>query len=266
MKTPKTSWLRGLAVVFGVAVLFGLTAFGFYLFPATYSDWILYLRPAALNPLNPYSSAIFNPPWLFIFLYPFAVLPERVGAAVLMAVTLLIIFIYEKVPWKILLVAVSAPALRLFTLGQLDGLVLLGLLIPAGLGLPILFFKPQNAFLAALRRINPWSALVLGTTLIISWFIWGPWWSFLLQRGQSPVGWEHNISLFPWSILPGIFFLWLGLKRHSDGMLCAASLCFTPYFMLSSTIVALAALIRETSSKFLAAALVVSSWIILLAA
>ncbi|MFQ5576490.1 MAG: hypothetical protein ACE5G8_05820, partial [Anaerolineae bacterium] len=230
--------------------LVGVTLVLLTLLPVTYKDWADTFRPAALHWPTPYfqPGLIFNPPWLFPALYPIALLPERLGAGLLMLLSLAVLGVYLGSPKKFLVVVFSAPMITLFTLGQIDVLMLLGLMIPGGLGLPILLVKPQGVFLAALRRINRRSVAVTAAVVVLSVAGWGFWWQKIIGYDPNAVH-NNNVSIFPYGVLAGIVLLYYGLKRNSDAMLCFASLCLTPYFMITSMLPALAALVRETDDR-----------------
>lgn len=242
-----------------VSVLIVLFLFTFL--PVTYKDWIHTLRPAALNWRSPYQSGIFNPPWLFLILHPLTLLPPRVGAGLLMFLSMVVVAAYVGSPKKTLVVALSAPMVVLFTLGQVDALVLLGLMIPNGLGLPFLLMKPQGVFLATARRINGRSLIFTLVIILASVMVWGFWWQDI--RG-TPINAPYNVSFFPYSVVVGFILLYVGLKRNSDALLCLASLCFSPYFMITSMLPAVAAVILETDDKRWWTIAVLGSWLYLM--
>ncbi len=148
-----------------------ITWFLFANLPVTYNDWLDFFRPAALHWRNPYSGFIFNPPWIFPLLYPLALLPYRAGAGLLMIISVVAVAMYVGSPKKTLVVALSVPMVVLITLGQLDALLLFGLMIPKGLGLPILVLKPQGVFLTMFRRLNRWSISVMLLILLLSFLV-----------------------------------------------------------------------------------------------
>lgn len=244
---------------FVVLVSLLLLLFVFTFLPVTYDDWVRFLRPAALAWHSPYVPGVYNPPWLFLLLHPLALLPERVGAGALMTLSLAIVAAYTGTPWKTLLVGLSAPMVSLFTVGQVDALMLLGLMAPAVVGMPILMTKPQGVFLALLRRIDGRSVLSVAVLLALSVLVWGRWWDHTLD-GSRVVGSRHSVSPFPFGIPAGILALWLGLRRRSDGLLCLASPCLAPYFQMSSMLPAVAALVREARSRAGALAILLLSW------
>lgn len=251
--------------IFGVLTVCGsvlIVLFLFTILPVTYQDWMRYLRPAALNWRSPYQGSIFNPPWLFLILHPLALLPPRVGAGLLMFLSMVVVAVYVGSPRKTLVVACSAPMVALLTLGQVDALALLGLMIPHGLGLPVLLMKPQGVFLATVKRINGRSLVFTLVIIIASVMVWGFWWQDIRGLG-SPIKALHNVSVFPYSVVVGSMLLYVGLKRNSDALLCLASLCFSPYFMITSMLPAVAATVRETDDKCWWAIAVLGSWLYL---
>jgi hypothetical protein len=227
--------------------------------PVTSRDWQTFRKAALLWP-DPYyrEAMIFNPPWLFLLLYPLAALPHPAGVGVLIMISILAVALYTGSAKKAFFVAASAGLGGIIVLGQLDALLLYGLLIPYGLGIPLLLTKPQGVFLAIIPRLNRWSMLLTLLVMGISVLVWGEWWWHILAHQPNPKG---NLSLFPYSIVLGIPLVYWGLKRKSDALLCSASLCFAPYFMAHSLLPAIAAIIRETDDWRWWSALVVGSWL-----
>lgn len=232
----------------------------FIFLPVTYKDWVVSFRPSALTWQNPYHGLTFNPPWLFLILHPIAALPPRIGAGILMLISFVIIALYVRSPVKTFLVALSAPMIVLLTLGNIDGLVILGLMLPYWMSLPFLMIKPQGVFLAAVQRLSFWSICFAIFFLLISVFVWGFWWQDISSL-STPVNAEYNLSAFPYSVVPGLLLLVLGLRKKSDALLCFASLCFSPYFMITSLLPAVAASLRETRDKRIWFGIVMGSWI-----
>lgn len=247
-----------------IATSFMVTWVIFILLPVTYLDWIEAYQPAALNWQNPYfkPGVIFNPPWIFPFLYPFALLPSQVGAGLLMVVAIIILTVYLRSTTKLLLIMMSAPIAVMISLGQLDFLLLIGLMLPYGLGIPLLLIKPQGVFLAILLRLQVRGIVVTIVTIIFSVIIWGGWWHQII--GHQP-NQEVNVSLFPYTIPLGIPLLYWGYKHKSDAFLCFASLCFTPYFMMHSMLPALAAFVKENEDWRLYILAILASWLYLTA-
>jgi len=238
----------------------------FAFLPVTYKDWALAFRPAALHWQNPYFNPglIFNPPWLFPFLHPLALLPSRFGAGLLMLLSLVVVALYVHTPKKLLVVVIAAPMSTLFTLGQLDALLLVGLMLPGWAGVPFLLAKPQGVIFTLLnrrRRNRPMVAAIIAV-LLISVAAWGFWWQHIIGFAPNQT---VNLSLFPYSLLATLPLLYFGWKNESDGLLALASLSIMPYFMITSTLPAIAALIKETENWRWWVIIVAASWIHLLA-
>jgi hypothetical protein len=251
-------------VILGLLLLAGMAAFFLWL-PVTYKDWVVSFQPAALQPLSPYHGLLSNPPWLFPLLYPLALLPSRLGAALLMTISLALIAAYLRSPWKTFIVAISAPMVAVYTLGQIDALPLLGWLIPGGWGLPFLLLKPQGLFLTILPRLSRRALLITGVLLFASVLIWGFWWQQTTGAAYF-LSAAHNVSFFPYGVIPGLVLLYLGWRKKSDALLCVASLCISPYFMTTSLLPAVAAGLRETEDKRWWLLILFGSWIFYFAA
>ncbi len=176
-----------------------------------------------------------------------------------MLISVIGIALYTRSPWKTLAAVASAPFIMLLIVGQLDALILYGFMIPAGLGWPIILIKPQAAFMTVLRRINRWSLLGVALTIIISVLIWGFWWQNSLPSSWTPDT-LHNISLFPYTLVPGMALTYFGLRKDSDALLCLASLCISPFFQIHSVLPAVAAIIRETDDWRIWGAVAIGSW------
>jgi len=259
----KQKVLNGLIIF----VLFLVAWFLFTIMPVTYLDWKQTYRLAALNIQNPYqfsvdptstSDTVFSPPWIFVLLYPFAILPHPIGAGLLMLVSVILLGAYTKSPKKAVLAAIAAPFPGLVTLGQFDAILLLGLMLPAGYGIPILLAKPQDAFLNIIPRLNRKSILFTGAVFVASVLIWGTWWDNII--GQA-VYQHKNVASFPYGIPFGIVIAYFGFKRKKDGLLALASLFFAPYFMMQSALLAVAALIKESEDWRVWAAVIIGSWV-----
>jgi hypothetical protein len=255
--------LIGIKAIFVVAAI-GMAWLVFTHLPVSSVDWVGNFRPAALQWQDPYyrPGLIFNPPWLFPLLYPLAVLPRSAGIGMLIMLSVLAIGLYVKSPIKLLFVMASVSMATVIALGQLDALLLYGLMIPSGLGIPLLLLKPQGVFLAILPRLNRWSVLFTLLVFVVSVLIWGDWWTNVFAHRPNP---KANMSLFPYTIPLGILLAYFGLKRKSDALLCSASLCFAPYFMAQSMLPAIAATIRETNNWRWWTVTVVGTWLYMVA-
>lgn len=158
------------------------------------------------------------------------------------------------------LALVSLPTLWVLFLGNLDGLVVLGLsLLPWGA--PLVLLKPQVASFALLsnrRRI-----VAAAVWLALSLLLWGPWplgWTELMEPGWR-AEWVQDISLFPWGLLLALPLMWF--SRGDEDLLMAAGSLGTPHLFPYHFIVLMPALARMKLPWMIATWLV--SWTPLLA-
>jgi hypothetical protein len=248
----------GLAFILLIACL----VVALYYFPVTYGDWWAYFRPAALSLANPYQvRGVLNPPWTFVLLHPLAVLPGRWGGVGIAFLSIVAVALLLRSPAKLVAVSASAPFIFVMVLGQLDALVLYGLMLPSSLGPLLILAKPQGAVLTVLTRINRRSLLVLGVVLVISMLVWGFWPAQMLRSGLVPDE-LRNASFFPFSLPLVPVLLYFGIKRRSDAFLCWATLCASPFFQMHSVLPAIACTIRETNDWRIWALLPILSWLV----
>lgn len=181
-----------------------------------------------------------------------------------MLLSLVVVALYVGSPKKLLIVVIAAPMSTLFTLGQLDALLLVGLMLPGWAGVPFLLAKPQGVILTLLnrKRRNRHTLIAIIVILLVSVAGWGFWWQNIIGFAPNQT---VNMSLFPYSLLITLPLLYFGWKNESDGLLAMASLSLMPYFMITSTLPAIAALIEETDNWRWWALIIVVSWIHLLA-
>ncbi|RME76641.1 MAG: hypothetical protein D6784_05365 [Chloroflexi bacterium] len=242
---PLTTYLLIVAVSAGLFAVIGLfvPADGFLGY-----DWYHYYSRGIREP--------FYPPWLVYVQW--LTWPGLVGlncAGLVMA-------LYQRraSPVRMALPFLSLPALWLLFLGQLDGLVLLGL---TGLPwlIPLASLKPQLSFFAFLT--HPRRLVWLGVWVGLSIAVWGFWltdmfsydrqWQALYTGATQP----QNISLWPWGVPLALVLLW-----HSRGdvdMLMLAGSFVTPHLMPYNYVVVLPALARIPF--WLACLLVAISWL-----
>lgn len=139
------------------------------------------------------------------------------------------------------LALVSLPTLWVLFLGNLDGLVVLGLtLLPWGA--PLVLLKPQVASFALLSNRRRIAATAVWLT--VSLLIWGPWpaaWAELMQPDWR-AEWVQDISLFPWGLLLALPLMWF--SRGDDDLLMAAGSLGTPHLFPYHFIVLMPALAR----------------------
>src|SRR5262249_45520113 len=161
--------------------------------------WKRALRPAAVEFLHgrsPYSvDGFLNPWWILLPLAPIARLPPGWGCAV-MYVLNLYAFAWTtarmRFPWFLIRPYLIFPVPILNgNNGTIDGLVALGLAVPAPIGLFLLLAKPQIGFAPALFIVNEiarqhgrrgvwravWPVTVAGATSLV----YGVWFTRITQ-------------------------------------------------------------------------------------
>jgi hypothetical protein len=174
----------------------------------------------------------------------------------------LVVGLYQRYASPLIMAAsfLSLPLLWMLFLGNLDGIVLLGL---TGLPwlTPLATLKPQVSAFAFLSN-KRWLAIFM-FWIALTILIWGLWplamlnhdahWQSLYPEAEQP----QNIELFPWSIPIVLILLWY--SRGDMDMLMLAGTFVTPHIIPYSYIVVLPAIARI--NQWLALCLVVISWL-----
>ena len=239
--------LRPLAWVLVAAVL----AVGFYLSPLEVGDdWEIYygaarrvLTGAALYGENVIPANYSNPPWVAAILAPFGLLPIRWGWSMLSAGTILMVAALARRYLKgwvgLVLVLLSPPFLYTLLHGQIDALVLGGVLLPTAFWPLVGLTKPQVAFTLILGvKRRRWLAALLGTAAVIaaSLLLFGNWPRDLIQQSMPYMQYTHNLwlGLWPFQVPVGIALCLLYLERRDERYLIAASPFLWPYAATSS--------------------------------
>jgi hypothetical protein len=277
---------RNLAALLLIAlVLIILIAAIAYLVPPG-ADWQYGFRPAVyaiLNGHSPYnlkcfvdpaceSAGFFNAPWALLPLIPLALLPVRIGYAVLIIVSLAsfgwVAYRLGAKPLTIGLLLVSPPVVHGVLVGNLDWLVALGFVMPPQIGLFFIIIKPQMGAAVALFwlieawRLGGWRR-VLRTfwpatlALLISVLIFGLW---PLHFERMTTQW-WNASLWPLTIPVGLALLVSAIRKRKIEYAMGASPCLSPYLMMHSWVAALLALSGSLPEM---AAAVAGFWILII--
>lgn len=119
----------------------------------------------------------------------------------------------------------SQPVWWVLSVGQIDGLILLGLTALPWLT-PLVTLKPQAGYLALLRS----RSYMLGGLiwLVISMAIWGPWplepFQYFAAAPERPYS---DIGLWPWGLIPAVLMLWF--SRGDMDMLMTAGTFAAPH-------------------------------------
>lgn len=215
-----------------------------------------------------------NPPHVAALLVPLTGLPPHLSYALVSAMTLTLTLLLVEhwcevdVLLKTLLTIFSPPMFYILLHGQIDVLVLTGVLLPPSWWGLVALTKPQIVIGLALgipRRYWLKAGLMVGGVLLLSLLLLGNWITDWLTYGSRLTGYPHNLwrGLWPFQVPLGLFFLLQGIRDHDEKLLIAASPFLVPYAALSSFIgvwlVALSYLNRWQS-----AALFMGWWLVVL--
>lgn len=186
-----------------------------------------------------------NPPWLAIILLPVAMLPFRWGWAIISVLTIILpILVLKKwqgsvVIIQIFLVALSPPTLYILIHGQIDAIILSGVLLPVQFWWLVAFTKPQVAIglLFGVPR-NKLKQVIIITSMVIliSFILFGNWVLDLLIQPAEYIQMTHNIwlGIWPLQVPVGVALLVLGISRKKESLLVGASPFLSPYAATSS--------------------------------
>ena len=166
-------------------------------------DWTSWFRAVCLG-VKPFGH---YPPWVYLPLYPFSLLPPLLGGIALGLVGIFLLARYLR--WKTLLVITSAPALISLVNGNIDTLLVGAFLLPLWAGVIVASCKPMVLWgwvaRKALRRgvIN---LLPLVGVAVISLGVLG-FWPGEMQGGYQHLVSKYDISIFPFLVPVGMAFL-----------------------------------------------------------
>lgn len=163
-------------------------------------------------------------PWMYPIVQLFN--PQSLFAITILALVVRM-WRYRARAWRIALALISLPTLWLLFLGNVDGLVMVGLLLLPVLGVPLVLVKPQVASFSLLANRRSIAATMVW--VLISIVLWGPWPLNFLGVGNAAwrEAWPQDITLYPWGVLIALPLLWW--SRGDEDMLMAAGSLMTPH-------------------------------------
>ena len=256
-------------IAIGAVWLFALIGFLFVEVP--YDDWHTY-RMVSLGVWQMYhNSGFYNPPYVATLLFPLAVLPEKIGFAILSASSVAMIMgmclKYNMPVWACAILLVSPPTIYTLLHGQID-ILLLGayVFLPSEFRPYIALAKPQvtiGAIFTAPRK--PWVfhvfilvALYCAFSVILGWS-----WPIDLLRSTSGAE-QYSWNATRLFLMPiGWLFMFYGYSLYDDDMCVAASPLLMLYAAPSSFITPLFILLKRAPAAVSVAALA-SLWIMVL--
>lgn len=231
--------LPGIIVAICLFIVFWLA----YHYVPRWIDWPTY-RSAALALFagrSPYDVLTFyNPPWVLILLIPLAVLPERIGGAILFILNLvaftLLAYKYGANLKRLPIFILSLPVIFTLYSAQIDGILLLGLLLPRWLGLFLLLAKPQIGIgIAIIWFIEEYKAnrirgvIKTFAPVTIAYLLSLAIYRLDMVHGLFTLVAPWNTSLWPYSIPVGLALIGLAIYKKNSKLALISSPLLSPY-------------------------------------
>lgn len=268
--------MRKIAIwLFFISILIiSLSAFN-YATSMLRSDWVLAFRPATIrwtNQESPYRNnyrPFANAPWILPVLAPLALLSPGWGKTILFAVNLICYtYTIRKLgSGRLATIAFLLSPAILWSLmtGQIEGILSLGFIAPAPVGLIILAIKPQMATgITVYWLVQAWkegkAIQVLSTFIPVAGLIaianllypdWIP-----AMRNIQVVDW--NSSFWPNSLPIAIILLVVAIRKQNKGIAISSSIFASPYLAYQTLGLGLFSLVDD---KWLMVGASVTMWI-----
>lgn len=229
-------------------------------------DWIHTYRPAALaitQGKSPYSVDVFYAaPWSVIPLIPLALLPEQIGiiGLILLGLSAFAYTAYKLGATQISMTIflLSASVTGCLWMGNIEWMPLLGLILPAPIGLIFAIIKPQVGigiviywFIDTLRTKGIWGVIktfapVTALTLLSFW-MYGLWplrfkQTLALSTSHS---FQYNTSLWPQGIFIGVWLLYKAIQKNKPRTAIASSPFLSPYALPFTWVAVLVGLLES---------------------
>ena len=200
-------------------------------------DWYKVYYPA-LNTVDPFAVyGYFNPPWLAWILSPLGLLSatesHALWVAIIITLTARCVYVLGG-NWLAVLLTVTSPGFIITLVnGQVDILVLLGLITGSWL---LILIKPQVAGMAVVydvlveRRVD-WTAVFVATFSLIVFLLFMTW------PDRSGLVTQANITPWPRGIPVGVALFAVSVYRRDKWLAAMTTFFFTPYLSGSSLLV-----------------------------
>lgn len=184
-----------------------------------------------------------NPPWVAGLLVPAALFPFQIAQGIVATASLVVIVVltrrFQMNVAKMVLVLLSPPMIYTLLHGQIDALILAGVMLPSEWWPVVALSKPQVAIglIFGVKRQRWLRAILLAAgVILLSFLLWGNWPRDLIHQPAPFVSATHNIwlGLWPFQVPVGIALMLVGLSKGDERQLIAASPFFAPYAATSS--------------------------------
>jgi hypothetical protein len=249
MEQKRTPLSWRISLMFAVIGLGLLAGFALSSIPEA-DDWIIFYETgqrvwagAPLYGTPTHFNYYTYPPWLAVVIAPLSLLPIRWGWAALCCISLCVTLVLAR-RWQTGLVrpilAMVSPAMAYIILhGQVDALLLAGLLLPREWWFLVGLTKPQVTLglILGVERQRIFRAAALSGLIFLISIVWlGNWPLQLLRQPAAFVYATHNLwlGLWPFQVPAGVALILLGVKRQDERLLVAASPFLAPYAATSS--------------------------------
>jgi hypothetical protein len=209
----------------------------------SFGDWdtVFY----QVSPIRPYDHPRFNnPPWVLPILLPFRLLPQHAAGAAWVTLSILAIACCARrvgADTLGLILIFTCPFFWFYiTLGQLDVLLLIGLLARPPFDVLLLAIKPHvlgTAVLFRLRAYRARDAACLLAAVVLSLVIWPGWPLDMVRNWQTGVYHPLSLDIFPYGLPIGVFFLAWAWRRNNPIIGGLACYLLSPYTGPASIIV-----------------------------
>lgn len=273
---------RNAAAIVGLAALFAVIAAISMRLPT--ADFYVNFYSAAravLQGRSPYEAPAYSSaPWGIIPFLPFALLPAMLARGVYFAFCL---FLLAYMAWQLRANALAVAALFLsptaiatLLVGNLDAMVVAGMMFPPAIGLVLLMIKPQIGagvalyYLIDLGRTRRWMQAVrafapVTAAVVLALIVFPAWYTRMSSLPANP----WNRSLFPYSIPAGLALLWISLRNRNPYFALASTPFLAPYLTFPTYLVVQIGLLHEDVEKVirrdvLQIVLCIALWVVML--
>jgi len=237
------------------------------------ADWVKIFRPAVLS-RDPYSNPNFyNPPWVIILLAPIALLPSGWDMAAMILISIVAwIIAMRRLGASLIVILLMFMTPQLWwsiVYGNLDFLVVLGIILPSPLGLFFVLSKPQAGagiaiyWLILAHRQGGWRNLLLTISPIITVSLlfcipFGPW---PMELFDAVTNAASNISIFPYLAGAGLILLIRSIKNRQPGLAIISGPLISPYIGIQSISVAVLGLLPSQTDAILVILSLWAAWL-----